>query len=102
MLDTRYLINMARSLMLSTNPQKTTIANLKIRTFHHAGRILAAVQQHPAYNTYWAKLARGGRTVVQFKDTKTNQYVGVYVNGKIHMYKGVHSEHEYVGTNSEA
>jgi hypothetical protein len=63
-----------------------TITGLKVRSFLVDGKKLVAIEQNPNTSSFWAQLAQKGNKVVQFKDSSTNKYVAVSVNGNITEY----------------
>lgn len=50
------------------------------------GRRVIAIEQNPSTNSEWAREARQGKKVVQFKDADTNEYIGVSIDGKVIEY----------------
>ncbi len=67
---------------------KATTPNLGLKkeTFTCNGRTYLAIEQNPATNSQWARMARKGDKVVQFRDTAANRYVAVAVNGRVQEY----------------
>ena len=47
-----------------------------------------ALEQNPDKPSSWGQLARAGHQVVQFKDSATNRFVAVCVDGEITVYGG--------------
>ena len=66
----------------------TRTGSRRFRTvrFVMAGREYQAIQQNPDRPSRWGKLAREGRSVVQFRDLLTQKYVAVAVDGQITEY----------------
>ncbi len=66
------------------------IGGLRLRSvkFDMNGAEYLAIEQNPEKPSEWAKLAREGRQVVQFKDVAANRFVGVAVDGKVTLYGG--------------
>jgi hypothetical protein len=60
--------------------------NIPMKSFNDAGRRLTAIEQNPATGSEWARLAQQGHKVVQIKDSVTNRYVAVVVDGKVKEY----------------
>jgi hypothetical protein len=50
------------------------------------GREYEAIEQNPEKPSRWGKLAASGHQVVQFRDTMTNKYVAVAVDGEVKWY----------------
>jgi hypothetical protein len=50
------------------------------------GREYQAIEQNAEKPSRWGQLAREGHRVVQFKDTESNRFVAVAVDGKITVY----------------
>lgn len=82
----RVLASVAKDVSKGFGIQKT-LTGLGIKHFRHQGRPMVAIQQNPKTATEWAKLAKEGNSVVQFKDTATNKYVAVAVNGHVRLYQ---------------
>jgi hypothetical protein len=95
MVDTALLASIAQQ-MLSGNTVKvneTSIAvrrtsqhRLKTLAFTMDGREYQAIEQNPEKPSRWGKMARDGDHVVQFKDSETNRFVAVCVDGKVSLY----------------
>lgn len=83
----RWLLRRMAEQVISGQNVGTTVAGLRRKVFTVDGeRKLIAIQQNPKTNSQWAKLARDGHDVVQFKDTATDKYVAVSVDGKVTEY----------------
>jgi len=65
---------------------RTSSQKLRTVTFSSAGQTYQAIEQNPEKPSRWGKLARSGHHVVQFKDTATNRFVAVAVDGKVMVY----------------
>jgi hypothetical protein len=52
---------------------------VKFSIFDHP---FEAIEQNPEKPSAWGKLARAGHKVVEFKDSATNRYIGVTVDGE--------------------
>jgi hypothetical protein len=50
------------------------------------GREYEAIEQNAEQPSRWGKLAASGHQVVQFRDTHTNKYVAVAVDGEVKWY----------------
>jgi hypothetical protein len=61
---------------------------LRMVQFRANGRVLEAIEQNPEKASSWAKLARDGHRVVQFRDVEINKYVAVAVDGVVREYGG--------------
>lgn len=66
--------------------KQTSLQGLNTKVFKAGDRKIVAIQQNPRTSSEWAKLARDGHKVVQFKDAETNQYIGVSVDGHVREY----------------
>jgi hypothetical protein len=95
MIDKALLASIAQQ-MLSGNtvsangkslPVRRTSQNrLKTLTFIMDGCEYQGIEQNPEKPSRWGRLARDGHQVVQFKDSETNKFVAVSVDGKIWVY----------------
>lgn len=72
--------------VISSPKAKTSILSLGKELFQSAGRTIIALQQNPNSGSRWAALVRENKAVVQFKDTQTNKYIAVAVDGVIKQY----------------
>lgn len=63
---------------------RTPRTGLAVKPFSDGSERLTAIQQNPRTGSEWAKLAREGHKVVQFK--RGGCYVAVSVDGKIKEY----------------
>jgi hypothetical protein len=61
---------------------------LRMVQFRMNGRVLEAIEQNPEKASSWAKLARDGHQVVQFRDVEIHKYVAVAVDGVVREYGG--------------
>jgi hypothetical protein len=66
----------------------TRTGSRRFRTvrFMTGGREYQAIEQNPEKPSRWGKLARSGRSVVQFRDLQTHKYVAVAVDGEVREY----------------
>ena len=55
-------------------------------SFQIGGREYEAIEQNHDKPSRWGRLARDGHQVVQFKDSETNRFVAVAVDGKVQVY----------------
>jgi hypothetical protein len=65
--------------------RQTSKSKLKQIDFSFEGRELRGLEQNPNTKSRWAKLAREGKTVMQFLEA--GRYIAVVVDGKTRMYK---------------
>jgi len=65
--------------------RQTSKSKLKQIDFSFEGRELRGLEQNPSTKSRWAKLAREGKTVMQFLEA--GRYIAVVVDGKVHIYK---------------
>ena len=65
---------------------KTSRQRLRTARFVVGGREYEAIEQNPEKPSRWGKLAASGHQVVQFRDTMTNKYVAVAVDGEVKWY----------------
>jgi hypothetical protein len=95
MLDTALLASVAQQMLSASKVninekavpvRRTSQHRLKTLTFTMDGREYQAIEQNPEKPSRWGKLARGGHHVVQFKDSETNKFVAVSVDGKVTTY----------------
>jgi hypothetical protein len=70
----------------SQSTSRTSRLGLAKRSFVDGDRKVVAIEQNPATNSSWARLARQGHDVVQFKDVATGRYIGVAVDGEVTEY----------------
>jgi hypothetical protein len=95
MLDTALLASIAQQMMSSNTvvvngkpvPVSRTSKN-RFRTlaFTMDGREYQAIEQNSEKPSRWGQLAREGHQVVQFKDSATNRFVAVVVDGEVTIY----------------
>jgi hypothetical protein len=69
---------------------RTSTNRLRTIAFTMDRRKYQAIEQNPDKPSRWAKLARDGHNVVQFKDVETNRFIAVAVDGKIKLYGARH------------
>ena len=95
MLDQSLLRSVAEQLMTSpeiavegrkSRVTRTGARRLRTARFVMGGREYQAIEQNPEKPSRWGKLAREGRSVVQFRDLLTQKYVAAAVDGKITEY----------------
>jgi hypothetical protein len=67
---------------------RTTRQGLRRVEFEAEGRRLIGIEQNPSTGSRWAKLARAGRRVMQFKDLATDRYFANVVDGRVTFYGG--------------
>jgi hypothetical protein len=65
--------------------RQTSKSKLKQIDFRFDDRDLRGLEQNPNTKSRWAKLARGGKQVMQFLEH--GRYIAVVVDGKVHIYK---------------
>jgi len=65
---------------------KTSRQRLRTARFVVRGKEYEAIEQNPEKPSRWGKLASSGHQVVQFRDTLTNKYVAVAVDGEVKWY----------------
>ena len=65
--------------------RQTSKSKLKRIDFRFEDRELRGLEQNPNTKSRWAKLAREGKTVMQFLEA--GRYIAVVVDGKVHVYK---------------
>jgi hypothetical protein len=95
MIDTALVASIAQQMMSSNTvdvngkavPVSRTSKN-RFRTlaFLMGGREYMAIEQNAEKPSRWGKLAREGHQVVQFKDSATNRFVVVCVDGVVTIY----------------
>ncbi len=97
MLDTALLSSIAKQLMAGNvvevdgkriPVQHTSAHRFRTVSFTMDGREYTAIEQNAEKPSRWGQLAREGHQVVQFKDTETNRFVAVTVDGKVTVYGG--------------
>ncbi len=95
MIDDETLKSIATQLMTSTAvsvdgksiPVRTTSRqHLRTAAFTVEGHEYQAIEQNPEKPSRWGQLARRGRQVVQFKESESNRFVAVVVDGEITFY----------------
>lgn len=70
----------------STRVTRTGSLRLRTARFLAHGREYQAIEQNADKPSHWAKLARAGHKVVQFRDLGSQKYVAVSVDGQIREY----------------
>jgi hypothetical protein len=65
--------------------RQTSKSDLKQIDFRFEDQELRGLEQNPNTKSRWAKLAREGKTVMQFLEA--GRYIAVIVDGKAHVYK---------------
>lgn len=95
MLDTALLSSVATQMMTGTEVEvagkklrvgRTSRNYLKCVSFEIDGHEYTAIEQNPEKPSQWGPLARIGHQVVQFKETETDRFVAVAVDGKVKVY----------------
>jgi 3-dehydroquinate synthase class II len=66
--------------------QRVGRGRLRMVQFRLNGRMFEAIEQNPEKSSRWGQLAREKHKVVQFRDTESQQYVAVSVDGKAREY----------------
>ena len=101
MLDKALLSSVATQLMTKANVEVQGKVNTVRHTRSHRLRTAGftvdgdeyqAIEQNPDKPSRWGELARKGHQVVQFKDSATNRFVAVSVDGDVTVYGGGHRE----------
>jgi hypothetical protein len=97
MLDASLLSSVAKQMMSADEVEvmgkrlpvrRTRGRRLRMVAFTMAGRQYLAIQQNPEKPSRWGQLACNGHQVVQFKDTGSNKFVAVAVDGEVMEYGG--------------
>jgi hypothetical protein len=95
MLETSLLSSIARQMMTADEVEvegkrfpvrRTSKKGLRIVTFTMGERQYSAIEQNSEKPSRWGQLARSGHQVVQFKDTKSNKFAAVAVDGGVTVY----------------
>lgn len=95
MLDTNLLRSIATQLMSGAAVEVkgkslrvwwTSRQRLKAVNFKMNGQNYQAIEQNQDKQTRWARLARAGHQVVQFKNVQTNKFIAVAVDGNLIRY----------------
>ena len=68
----------------------TSKSRLRTLSFTMDGRECQAIEQNAEKPSRWGQLAREGHRVVQFKDSETNRFVAVSVDGEVTVYGAGH------------
>lgn len=84
----RWLLRKIAEQVIEGTGVDETVTGLRRKEFtvNNGRRELVAIQQNPRTKSQWAKLARDGHKVVQFKDVATDKYVAVSVDGRVTEY----------------
>ena len=99
MIDTALLESIAQQMMTSNTVDvngksvpvsRTSKHRLRTLAFMMDGRNYQAIEQNAEKPSRWGQLARDGHQVVQFKDSETNRFVAVAVDGKVTIYGAGH------------
>ena len=99
MLDMALLASIAHQMMAgnaievdgkSVPVRRTSGPQLRTLAFTMDTQECLAIERNPEKLSRWGKLAREGHQVVQFKDTETNRFVAVAVDGEITVYGAGH------------
>jgi hypothetical protein len=99
MMDEALLASIAQQMMNSNTvdvngksvPVSRTSKNrLRTLSFTMDGREYQAIEQNAEKPSRWGQLAREGHRVVQFKDSGTNRFVAVVVDGEVTIYRAGH------------
>jgi hypothetical protein len=95
MLDTALVASIAQQMMSSNTVDvdgkavpvsRTSKHRLRTLAFTMDGRDYMAIEQNAEKPSRWGQLARGGHQVVQIKDSGTNRFVAVSVDGEVTVY----------------
>jgi alkylated DNA repair dioxygenase AlkB len=70
---------------VDVNGKLVPVRRTQLRTlaFTMDGREYQAIEQNAEKPSRWGQLARDGHQVVQFKDTQSNRFVAVAVDGEV-------------------
>ena len=66
--------------------QRTSRNRFRCVRFSVNGNQYEAIEQNASKPSRWGELARAGHRVVQFRDTHTERYVAVAVDGRVTLY----------------
>ena len=96
MLDAELLANVARQVFEGQKTVTTPSGTARVTTtskqglrkveFSAGDERLVGIEQNPHTASRWARLAREGHQVMQFRDARTGAYVAVVVDGKVTLY----------------
>ena len=96
MLDTELLADVARQVFEGQKAITTPSGTARVTTTSKQGlrkveftagdARLVGIEQNPNTASRWARLAREGHQVMQFRDARTGAYVAVVVDGKVTLY----------------
>lgn len=67
--------------------KRTSLHHFRSVIFSANGRRYMAIEQNPDKVSRWARLARAGHQVVQFKDMSTNRFIAVALDGVVKEYE---------------
>jgi hypothetical protein len=65
---------------------KTPSKGLLRVEFSVEGHAVVGIEQNPHTASQWAKLAKAGHKVMQFRDAETGRYIANVVDGKVKFY----------------
>jgi hypothetical protein len=65
---------------------KTPSKGLLRVEFSVEGHPVVGIEQNPHTASQWAKLAKAGHKVMQFRDAETGRYIANVVDGKVKFY----------------
>ena len=65
---------------------KTSSKRLLKVEFSFEGHKVVAIEQNPDTASQWAKLAKAGHKVIQFRDGETGHYIANVVDDKLRFY----------------
>jgi hypothetical protein len=74
----------------SVTVSRTSKNRFRTLAFTMDGREYQAIEQNSEKPSRWGQLAREGHQVVQCKDTATNKFVAVVVDGRVTIYAAGH------------
>jgi hypothetical protein len=96
MLDTQLLADIARQVFEGQKTVTTPSGTARVTTtskqglrkveFSAGDERLVGIEQNPHTASRWARLAREGHQVMQFRDARTGAYLAVVVDGKVTLY----------------
>lgn len=65
---------------------RTPSKGLRRVEFSVDGHPVVGIEQNPHTASQWAKLAKAGHKVMQFRDGESGRYIAVAVDGKVKFY----------------
>jgi len=96
MLDTQVLADIARQVFEGQKTVTTPSGTARVTTtfkqglrkveFSAGDERLVGIEQNPHTASRWARLAREGHQVMQFRDARTGAYVAVVVDRNVTLY----------------